>query len=867
MGEFFRRIYYLVHRRKLERELASDIEFHREMMGTEYRKDFGNTLRLREQSREAWGWMWLDHFVQDLRYGFRTLRNNPSFTLVAMLALGLGIGANTALFSVVYGVLLKPLPYAQGHELVVLHQQFAGTERGEAGFSVKEITDYREQSKSLAQIEEFHLMSFILLGGQEPDEVRTGVVSAHFFDLLGIKPYLGRLFTDSDDKPGADAVLVLSYPYWQKRYGGDPNIIGRHFRMNDKVHTVIGVLPSIPQYPRENDVYMPTVACPFRSAPTTIADRKSRMLRVFGRLKPDTNIESAKADISRVAAGMQKANPADYPMTLKADMEGLQQQLTQRVRPMLLILLATAGLVLLIACANVANLALARTMRREQELAVRAAMGASRGRLVRQLLTESTLLSLAGGGVGLLLASGCLDLLVRFVAGFTTRAAEVSISTPVLLFTLVVSVVTGLVFGSVPAFFQRLDLVNSLKEGTNTASERSSRHTVRNALVMGQVALSFMLLIGAGLMIRSFVRLQHVNAGYDSDNVLTATVPLNFSKYRNQKTVGAFFEQVTQKLEGTAGIQAVAANSSAPLSSQGMRMTVHFVIENHPTAEKGPGPEADANIVSPGAFRVLGIPLISGRVFTRQDTKDKPVVIISRSLARHYFQNENPIHQRIAVDDDDGKQWLTIVGVVGDVKQYGLEQDPVDTIYAPMTLSPNVGTLLVKTAGDPRSYTKQVREAVYSVDPEQPIGDVKTLDELRGDSMAATRLTSILLAMFAGLALAIAATGLSGVTALLVSQRTREIGIRMALGAQRASVLQMFVKQAMKVIVSGLAIGLVGALVGSRLIQGLLYSTAPTDPLTFVGVALLFVAVALVASYVPARRISKVSPLIALRSE
>jgi putative ABC transport system permease protein len=867
MGEFFRRIYYMLNRRKLEREMANDIEFHREMMGADYRKDFGNELRVREQSREAVGWMWLDHFAQDLRYGFRTLRNNPGFTLVAMLALGLGIGANTALFSVVYGVLLKPLPYAQGQELVVLRQRFAGTERTDAGFSVKEIADYRQQTKSLAQIEEFHLMSFILLGGQEPDDVRTGVVSAHFFDLLGIKPYLGRLFTDSDDKPGADAVLVLSYPYWQKRYGGDPNIIGRHFSMNDKVHTVIGVLPPIPQYPRENDVYMPTVACPFRSSADTIADRKSRMLRLFGRLKPDTNIEFAKTDLSHVAAGMQRANPGDYSSVLTADMEGLQKQLTQKVRPMLLILLATAGLVLLIACANVANLALARTMRREQELAVRAAMGASRGRLVRQLLTESTLLGLAGGLLGLLLASGSLDLLVRFVAGFTTRAAEVSISTPVLLFTLVVSIVTGLVFGSVPAFFQRLDLVNSLKEGTNTASAKSSRHTVRNVLVMGQVAMSFMLLIGAGLMIRSFVRLQHVKAGYDSDNVLTATVPLNFSKYRNKKTVGNFFDQVTQKLEGTAGIQAVAANSAAPLSAQGMRMTVHFAIENRPRPERGLGPEADASIVTPEAFRVLGVPLINGRGFTRQDTEDKPVVIISRSLARHYFKNDDPINQRIAVEDDDSNHWLTIVGVVGDVKQYGLEQEPVDTIYAPMTLSPNVGTLLVKTAGDPLNYVKQVRDAVYSVDPDQPITDVKTLDELRGDSIAATRLTSILLAMFAGLALAIAATGLSGVTALLVSQRTREIGIRMALGAQRASVLQMFVMQAMKVIVSGLVIGLVGALLGARLIQSLLFSTPPTDPLTFMGVMLLFVAVALIASYVPARRISRVSPLIALRSE
>lgn len=866
MGEFFRRIYYLLNRRRLERELANDIEVHREMMGQEYRNDFGNTLRVREQSREAWGWSWLDHFVQDVRYGLRMLLKNPGFTLLAMVALGLGIGANTALFSVVYGVLLKPLPYAQGQDLVVLHQEMT-TSSGEMGFSVKEIADYRQQSKALMQLEEYHLMSFILLGGQEPDVVRTGVVSAHFFDLLGIKPYLGRFFTDADDKPGADAVLVLSYPYWQNRFGGDPNIVGRQFHMNDKVHTVVGVLPPIPQYPRENDVYMPSVACPFRSDARTIADRNARMLRVFGRLKPGTDLKSGNADISGVAARMQHGYPGAYSGTLTSNMEGLQRELTQRARPMLWILLATAGLVLLIACANVANLTLARTMRREQELAVRATMGASRGRLVRQLLTESTLLSLASGALGLLLAAGCLGLLVKFVAHFTNRAAEVSISTPVLLFTLAVSILTGLAFGSIPAFFQRLNLVSSLKEGTNTVSGRSSRHTTRNFLVIGQVALTFILLIGAGLMIRSFIKLQQVDVGYQADRVLTANVPLNFSRYNGRKPVTDFFNQVTSKLEGSPGIQAVAVNSGAPLSNQGMRGTVHFTILGHAPAADGLGPQADTNIMSPDAFRVLGVPLISGRFFTAHDTEDKPVVIISRALAHHYFPNEDPLGQRITVNEDDDKHPITIVGVVGDVKQYGLEQEPVDTIYAPMTLSPNVGTLLVKTADDPMNHVKQLRDAVYAVDSEQPITDLKTLDELRGDSIAATRLTSLLLLLFAALALIIAAAGLSGVTALLVSQRTREIGIRMALGAQRKSVLRMFVIQGMKVIGLGLVIGIAGGLLGSRLIQTLLFSTPPTDPLTFAGVAVVFVAVALVASYIPARRVTKVSPLIALRSE
>src|SRR5215472_14268280 len=865
MGDFFRRIYYLLHRRRLEQELQNDMAVHREMMGRENQKDFGNSLLLQERSHEAWGWTWLDRLGQDIRYGLRMLRKNPGYTVVALMALGLGIGVNTALFSVVYGVLLKPLPYAEGKNLVVLRQEFPKANQDNVGFSVKEIQDYRAQSRSIEQMEEYHQMGFILLDDKEPQQVRAGVVSAHFFDMLGIKPFLGRFFTEGDETKGADAVLVLSYPYWKKHYD-DPSVVGRHFRMNDKVHTVIGVLPPVPQYPRENDVYMPTMACPFSSSPKAIADRSARSMKAFGRLKPGADVNSGNNEVALVASRLEQEYPKDYPASrgFTAKMDSLQDQLTHQVRPMLVVLLGTAGLVLLIACANVANLALARIMRREQEMAVRAALGANRSRLVRQLLAESTLLSLAGGALGLLLASACVDMLVRFVGRFTTRAAEVHISAPVLLFTFGISILTGLIFGSIPAFSQRLNLVDSLKEGSSASTIKSSRNQLRNLLVVGQVALSFMLLIGAGLMLRSFAKLQQVNAGYNPENILTANIPFNFSKYQGPALLN-FIDRLTGKLEGTPGILSVAMNSGAPLASGQRPFNQPFMVEGRAVDPNAPLPNADLNFASSDCFKVLGVPLISGRFFTPHDNADAPrVAIISQSLAKHYFPHEDPIGHRLG----DGEHWVKIVGVVGDVKFYSLDKEVLDTAYVPVAQQPMMASsLLIKSASNPMNYAQQVRDAVYSIDSEQPVNEIETLSEMRGDSLMQPRLTTLLLALFAGLALAIAATGLSGVVALMVSQRTREIGIRMALGAQNTDVLRMVLQQGMRIIIAGLAIGVVAALLFSRVMRALLYSTPVNDPVTFVAVALTFLAVGFVATYVPARRVTKVDPLIALRSE
>jgi putative ABC transport system permease protein len=803
--------------------------------------------------------------INDIRHAIRVLAKSPEYTITALIALALGIGANTALFSVVYGILLKPMPYANDNELLVLEQKYPNVNRENVPFSVKEIHDYRDQSQTLSQIEEYHTMSFILLNDKEPDTVNTGVVSAHFFDLLGIKPLLGRTFVSSDDQPGAPPVLVLSYGYWKSKHGGDPNIIGKQFRMNDKVHTVVGVLPSIPQYPNEDDVYMPTVACPFRSSQPALENRNFRMMSVFGRLKPDTPLTTAQQELSTIAGRIRTEYATDYPANrgYGASAFSLKDRLTTKIRPMLLILFGTAGFVLLIACANVANLALARMAKRNQEIAIRVALGASRGRLMQQMVTESLVLSLGGGALGLLLASTSLSLLVKFASQFSSRAREVAIDGWVLAFTIGICILTGLVFGAIPALSARINLISGLKEGGNAASAKTGVFTLRGGLVMAQVAVSFMLLIGAGLLLRSFMKLQSVDAGFAAaDRILTFNVPLNFSRYKGNADFRRFFEQLTPKLESLPGVESVAVSGGPPLTGRPSQQEVKF----EGRGEDGEKVLVDPNIASPDTFKLLGVPLVTGRYFMPADTAEAPgVVIINSTFARHHFPNQEPIGKRISIDG--GATWKTIVGVISDIKAYSLQEQPVDMFYMPYSQAPNGVNVMMRVKGDPNAYISSAREAVYSIDPEQPINKIKTLDEIRGETLAMNRLTASLLGAFALLALVIASTGLSGVIAFLVNNRTREIGIRMALGADRTDVLSMILTQAGQLIGIGLIAGIVGALVGSRLLRSLLFNTAANDVGTFIGVAALFVLVALLASYLPARRATQVDPLVALRAE
>jgi len=805
---------------------------------------------------------------QDSTFALRMMQKNLGFTIAAIVVLGLGIGANTAIFSVVNAVLLKPLPYEHGDRLLMLQQSTPSTGLMGSSVSIPDLMDYRRQNRSLDALVEYHNMQFILLGRSEPEQVETGVVSWNYFDVFGVKPLVGRNFGPDDEKAGAPAVLLLSFEYWERSFGGDPTVVGKIFRMNDKPHTVIGVLPPFPQYPQENDVYMPTVACPFRSDPSMIANRQMPMVRMFGRMKSGLKSTEAEADLSAVAASMQREFPNDYSgsSTLKVEATPLKTELTRDAKPTMLFLLAAAGFVLLIACTNVANLNLARMVRRERELGVRTAMGASRVRLFRQLLTESFLMALGGGLLGLLLATGGLHVLTAYVARFTPRANEVHIDSAVLLFTLVAALFVSVLTGTAPALARRDSLVTALKEGGSHATLSVARGKMRSTLIVAQVVVSFLLLVGAGLMVRSLINLQRVDPGFRPENVLTIQLSLDFSRYTtNEKTLG-FFDSLLEKAEALPGVTSTAAAGAFPLDKS-PAFNNQFVIDGQQGNTADSRPVAEFNVISPGYLQVLGIPLRSGRNFDRRDRPESPkVAIINQSLARHHWRDDDPVGHRISLDG--GKTWTQIIGVIGDVHEHGLDQPPSDLIYLPFAQYPqNSPALLARTQGDPMAIARAAVQRLYAVDPNQPAGRIQSLEQVRADSIAAPRLTANLLGLFALLALAIAAAGIGGVMALSVSQRTHEIGVRMAIGARPGEIMRRILRQGMGLALVGVALGMLGAFPLTLAMKSFLFAVTPTDPVTFLGVAAVLAAAAFAACYVPARRAAQVDPNIALRAE
>ncbi len=875
----------LFHRDREEQRIDEEMRFHIDMQTaqnvergmspqaarTAALRAFGGVEKAKEQCRETWATRRWEELAQDVRYGLRSLRKNPGFTAVVVLSLALGIGANTAIFSAVHSVLLRPLPYTDGDRVAVLRQQEKLSGLGDLGggrISPLELADYRARSRTLAGIAEYHSMAFNLVNPARhgaAERVRTGVVSANFFSVLGVEPLLGRDFTAADEQPDAVPVLLLSYEYWQNNQAGDPAVLGKTLTMSDKAHQVIGVLPPMMQYLDTNDVYMPTTACPFRSAPGALTNRSTRMMIALVRLAPGVPLARAAEETAGTLRRMQREHPGDYRAAqgFTASLVPLRDELTRRARPTLLILFATAGLVLLIVCANVANLTLARHMSRERELAVRAALGADRGRLARQLLTESTLLAWAGGLLGLLFAAGVLRLLVAFVTRFTPRAGEISIDGTVLLFTLVVSLFTGLAFGALPAL-SRTEPADALKEGGDRAGSGGGLH-LRNGLIVAQIALSFMLLIGAGLLLRSLLKLQKVDPGFHTGQVLTAALDLNWSRYDTGEKRRGFYSRLLPRLAALPGVTQAAFSSTFPLNHS-YPWTNSLRIENHPLPAGQAAPEVDLRVASPWYFQTLGIPVLAGRAFTEQDgAQAAGVALVNQAMARRFWGGQSPVGQRLSLDA--GESWRTVVGLVGDVKQYGLDQAPSEEVYRPLSQVPQIGgSVLLRTAGRPEALESGLRAAVQAVDPQQPVYGVRTVDEVRTESLAAPRLTVTLLGLFALLALIITATGIAGLIAFSVSRRTHEIGIRMALGAPRGRVLWMLLRQGVALVLGGLLLGLAGALAFTRVLANLLFQVQPTDPLTFLAVFLILLAVAAVACLLPARRATRIEPIVTLRS-
>jgi putative ABC transport system permease protein len=803
----------------------------------------------------------------DIRFALRLFGRHPGFTASIVLTLALGIGVNSAIFSAVYGVLLRPLPYTEGDHLLHLGQLPPAPDMENVTFSVPELRDLTSQSRALSDVAEYHSMSFTLLGKGEPDQVNIGVVSASFFELFGVQPLLGRTFSPEDEAHGSEPVLVLTHEYWRRRFGGDPGIVGQSLRLNDRPITIVGVLPPLPQYPGDDDdAYMPTVACPTRSSERVIHSRRARMLTAFARLSPGTTLESAQSELATLSSRMRQENAADYDPQDHTGIPVLsvREELVGNFRPLLLILLGVVGLLLLVACANVANLILARLASREQELGLRAAFGAGRGRLTRLLLTESTLLSLAGGALGLLLAASCIRSLAAFASRFTPRNGEIGIDPMVLLFTTGLALITGLLVGVAPALrTSPRRLASTLREGGAKSTSTQARLRLRGVMVVLQVAVSFVLLVGAGLLLRTFFNLQQVNPGFDSAGVAVMQIPLQPNRYPLPPQRLDFFDRLFDSLRGVPGVQSVAVASDVPLSDDPFTQEVR--VEGAPMDELEP-PRASLHIVSDDYFRTLGIPLLQGRSFGTADRGPAlPVALVSRAMALRSWPAGSPLGKRFVIPAMGPDQWWTVVGVVGDVKQYGLNAEGGPAVYLPFAQMPGGGEVFVRTASNPERLFSEFRSVVRAIDPDQPVVDVRTLAQVQTEWVAPSRLTAVLVSLFAVLAAAIAVLGIGSLMTFTVAERTQEIGIRAALGATPGEIQNLILRQALPLLAAGLALGALTSLWLTRLLAGLLFGVAPNNPATLAAVAAAFTIVFVLSALVPARRAARIDPLLALK--
>jgi len=803
-----------------------------------------------------------DEMFQDLRFGVRMLLKSPNYTLIAVITLALGIGANTAIFSVVNAVLLKPLPYAQPDRLVWVTEYFPHNSV-EMTLS-PDYLEWRAQSEVFEHLAAFQTASLNLTGDGEPERLAAVEATANMFPALGVAPTVGRVFTAEEDRPGGEPVVVLSHGLWQRRFGADPKIVGRMLALEGEQRRVIGVMPPNFQFQDEADVWTPLAM----NESEHLRRERQAIVRVVGRLKPGATVERAQAELNLIARRVEQTNPKQT-QGARVIVLPLDEKIVGNLRQALWVMLGAVAFVSLIACANVANLLLARSSGRASEMAIRAALGAGRLRLIRQLLIESLMLSSLGGGLGLLIAAAGVKALTAISPDDLARVKESGIDGGALGFTLMVSVLTGVIAGLIPALqSSSVNLNEALKEGRRNAAGGapvSARRTLAT-LVIVEVALTVALLTGAGLLMKSFLRLRAVEPGYDPKNLLTAVIPLNNWKYPGGSPQQMnFYRELLSRIESLPVAQSAAISNSLPLTPKYLRY--RLTIEGRPAVPDSERPVVEISDVSKDYFRAMGVRLLAGRWFTEQDGERAPeVAVINETLARTYFPGEDPIGKRLG----SGSRAATIIGVVADMKRFGLDADARPEVYRHCFQRSAVLShmkLVVRTSGDPLDLVPAVREAALAVDPDQPIYNVMTMEQRLSHSIASRRFQALLFGIFATVALVIAAVGIYGVLSYATSQRSHEIGVRIALGAQPLDVLMMILRQGIVVTLTGLAVGLAASLALTRVMKGLLFNVSATDPATFATIALLLAVVALSACYIPARRATKVDPNVALRHE
>ncbi len=804
--------------------------------------------------------------LQDLRYAFRLLAKSPGFTLIAVLTLALGIGANTAIFTVVNAVLLRPLGFRDPSRVVLVAEK---TSYPTVSTSYENYIDWRGQSHSFESLEATRGTTITLTGTGEPERLNARMATAPLFSLLGVNAILGRTFLAEEDRAGGAPVVILSYGLWQRRFGAARDILGQSITLDSQPYTVVGVLPSGFELLQPADVFLP-----FTPWAKTLPDDRNWHPGIFviGRLSDGIAREQARTEMVGITKRLEQQYPI-YNTGKSADVVGLQEQLVQNVRPALLLLLGAVGAVLLIACVNVANLLLARAAARGREVAIRTSMGASRWRVTRQLVTESLLLSLAGGALGLLFAWASLGPLLKLSSTSVPAVLTVGLDRWVLFFTLAVSFVTGLVFGIAPAVrTAKLDLRETLNEGSRGSTTGPGQHRIRGVLVVAEIAMAMLLLVGAGLLLRSFSRLQEVPPGFQADHLLVADLPLSLTAYSKPQQRFEFFDRLVERAKSLPGVRSAGAASFLPVSGGGGAL--HFNINGRPPKSPHDYTVTGYRTVTPNYFETLGMPLVQGRFFTAADTeKAPPVVVINSAMARTYFPVENPLGKRLqlgAIPESD-VPWMEVVGVVGDVRQ-GLDLDPQAEMYLPYRQADQVLpvfqlSIVLRTATDPLLQAAALRSALAEIDPNQPLVRVRTMEENMAATVAQPRFRTWLIGIFAALALVLAGVGVYGVMSYTVTQRTSEIGIRVTLGAQPEDVFRIVVGEGLRLALAGVGVGILAALALTRLLRSFLYGVSAYDPLTFGGVALILTLVAVAASFFPARRATLVDPLVALRYE